>query len=378
MNSPSHSHSAPAVHPRATARLHLAGLDFAYGRGPKVCDGIGFSLAAGEIGCLLGPSGCGKTSALRLIAGLETPHAGEIFLDGEKVSAKGYALATEKRGIGMVFQDYALFPHLSVAANVGFGLGQLKSADRPQRVQEMLTAVGLANFADRYPHELSGGQKQRVALARALAPKPRLVLMDEPFASLDQEMRERLSAEVRQILKTVDATALIVTHDQHEAFAMADYIGVMNAGRLEQWDAAYDIYHRPATRFIADFVGQGVFLPGRVESHDRIVTELGTFEHCADCGLSVGERVDVLLRPDDLLHDDDSAVQAEVLGKAFRGAEFIYTLKLPSGETALSLVPSHHNHAIGERIGIKLDVDHVIAFRQGETGARASYTSVKA
>jgi iron(III) transport system ATP-binding protein len=347
-------------------RLRVANLGFAYDAGPRICADLGFTLAAGEIGCLLGPSCCGKTTALRLVAGLEIPSAGEIALDGSVMSRPDAVLRTEKRGIGMVFQDYALFPHLDVAANIGFGLDRLNSNERVARIESMLALVGLQAQSRQYPHELSGGQKQRVALARALAPQPRLLLMDEPFASLDQEMRERLSIEVRAILKSVGATALIVTHDQHEAFAMADVVGVMRDGRIVQWDTAYNIYHRPVNRFVADFVGQGVFVKGIVGADDTIETELGTFPHCADCGLAEGDAVDVLFRPDDILHDDSSPVQAEVVAKAFRGAEFIYTLRLSSGTQALSLVPSHHNHAIGEAIGITLAVDHVIAFpREG-------------
>jgi iron(III) transport system ATP-binding protein len=176
------------------------------------------------------------------------------------------------------------------------------------------------------------------------------------------ELRERLSIEVRAILKSIGTTALMVTHDQHEAFAMADYVGVMNAGVVEQWDTPYSLYHRPATRFVADFVGEGVLLPARAASGDGIDTVLGPLRHCPGCGLRPGQDVALLLRPDDVLHDDASTMKAEVVKKAFRGAEFLYTLRLDDGTQVLSLVPSHHNHAIGEKIGIKLDVDHVVAF----------------
>ncbi|MBP6655692.1 MAG: ABC transporter ATP-binding protein, partial [Propionivibrio sp.] len=205
---------------------------------------------------------------------------------------------------------------------------------------------------------------------RALAPRPELILLDEPFSNLDVDLRERLSLEVRAILKQEGMTAILVTHDQHEAFAMADEIGVMADGKIQQWDTPYNLYHRPANRFIADFVGQGVFLPGVVIDGHRVDVELGRLESrlplecmkgCAECGK--GCRVEVLLRPDDIIHDDQSPAQAEILHRAFRGAEFLYTLRLASGAEILSLVPSHHNHAIGERIGIRLDVDHVVAFR---------------
>jgi iron(III) transport system ATP-binding protein len=227
----------------------------------------------------------------------------------------------------------------------------------------MLSLVGLAGAGDTYPHELSGGQQQRVALARALAPEPDLLLLDEPFSNLDIDLRERLSLEVRDIIKASGTTAILVTHDQHESFALADVIGVMHDGRIEQWDAAYELYHRPATRFVADFVGQGVFLRGRITGARTLATELG--ELGASLPVPGDGHVDVLLRPDDIVHDDASPWRAEVAAKAFRGADFLYTLILASGTRVLSLVPSHHDHAIGEKIGIRLAIDHVVAFPAG-------------
>ena len=222
--------------------------------------------------------------------------------------------------------------------------------------------VELRQLATRYPHELSGGQQQRVALARALAPRPELLLLDEPFSNLDVEMREQLSIEVRDVLKQQKTTAILVTHDQHEAFNIADEVGIMLQGRIEQWDTPYRLYHQPRTRFVADFVGQGVFLAGTVVDKHTVRVELGTLHGQAYEALDPGAAVDVLLRPDDILHDDSSPLQARVLHKAFRGAEFLYTLELPGGGRVLSLVPSHHNHAVGETIGIRLEIDHVVAF----------------
>jgi iron(III) transport system ATP-binding protein len=270
----------------------------------------------------------------------------------------------------MVFQDYALFPHLTVEENVAFGLGRKAPEDGHLRVRQLLATVGLHGQGDKYPHELSGGQQQRVALARALAPRPELVLLDEPFSNLDVGLRERLSLEVREILKREGSTAILVTHDQNEAFAMADEIGIMHDGRIQQWDAPYNLYHRPANRFVADFVGQGVLLPGTVVDGTNVDMELGRLvtdqpvecsETCEGC--HDGCAVDVLLRPDDIIHDDRSTLQAQVIHKAFRGADILYTLRLASGAEVLSLVPSHHDHAIGENIGIRLDADHVIAFK---------------
>jgi len=342
--------------------LDIAGLRFAYPGTPPVLADFGLSLAPGEIGCLLGPSGCGKTSVLRCVAGLEAIAEGEIRIGGERVSAPGLNLPTERRRVGVVFQDYALFPHLDCVDNVAFGLHSLPRPARRQRAAELLAAVGLPGIGSKFPHELSGGQRQRVALARALAPEPRLLLLDEPFSNLDGALRERLSHEVRALLKQSGTTALLVTHDQNEAFAMADMVGVMREGRIEQWDTPYMLYHRPRSRFVADFVGDGVLLDGLATPEDAIDTPLGPIPHCPGCELTPGMPVSLLLRPDDVQHDDDAPLQAEVVSKAFRGADFLYTLKLNDGRTVLSLVPSHHNHAIGERIGIRLDVDHVVAF----------------
>ena len=234
--------------------LQLDQIAVAYGHRSVVQD-FSLTLPRGTVGCLLGPSGCGKTTVLRAIAGFEPLAAGEIRLDGTLVASRQQQLPPEQRRIGMVFQDHALFPHLTVGDNVGFGLhGQ---PDAAQRVAQMLDTVGLGGSAARYPHELSGGQQQRVALARALAPSPRLLLLDEPFSNLDIELRERLGGELRALLKAAGTTALLVTHDQHEAFAIADEIGIMCDGHIQQWASAYTLYHQPANRFVADFVGQG-------------------------------------------------------------------------------------------------------------------------
>ncbi len=335
--------------------------------GPAVQD-VSFNLAAGEIGVLIGPSGCGKTTLLRTVAGLERVESGTITLAGETVSSAALHQPAEARRIGMVFQDFALFPHLDVAQNVAFGLSHLSKSDRETRVDEVLQLVGLDHSHRNYPHQLSGGQQQRVALARALAPSPRLLLLDEPFSSLDVDLRERLAHEVRGILKAAGATALFVTHDQLEAFAIGDRIGVMHHGRLHQWDDAYALYHRPATRFVADFIGHGVFTSAQIRQRggDVVVhTALGDFTDVQECPLPTAfpdGLCDVLLRADDIVHDDNAPVKAQILRKAFRGSEFLYTLQLKTGETVVAHVPSHHDHAIGEWIGIRAEVDHVVTF----------------
>ncbi len=347
-----------------TSILDIEKLRFAYADGKPICDHLSFSIKSDEIACLLGPSGCGKTTVLRCIAGFENPQQGTISLNGRTVYNKTRALPPEQRGIGMVFQDYALFPHLTVMQNVTFGIRHTTRNEAKKRAETLLELVRLSAEAAKYPHELSGGQRQRVALARALAPRPNLLLLDEPFSNLDVELRVALGLEIRAVLKELHTPALLVTHDQHEAFSIADQIGVMYQGKIEQWDSAYNLYHRPASRFVADFVGQGVLLPGRATAPGRIETELGEMRttNLPQGELAIGARADVLVRPDDILHDDASPAQAEVVHKAFRGADILYTLKLPSGATVLSLVPSHHNHEIGQKIGIKLEIDHVVAF----------------
>ena len=333
---------------------------------------VGFSVDVQRV-VLFGPSGAGKTLTLRTIAGITQPDSGHVVVAGRTLhdTGAGIRLAPQQRRIGYVFQDYALFPHLSVEENVAFGLARQPQQDAHLRVRQLLATVGLAGQGDKFPHELSGGQQQRVALARALAPRPELILLDEPFSNLDVGLRERLSLEVREILKREGSTAILVTHDQNEAFAMADEIGIMFEGKIQQWDVPYNLYHRPANRFVADFIGQGVLLPGVVSAGTNVEMELGQLvsdmpvecsETCTGC--HDGCEVDVLLRPDDVVHDDRSPLQAEVLHKAFRGAEILYTLRLASGAEVLSLVPSHHNPAIGEKIGIRLDADHVIAFKK--------------
>jgi len=339
-----------------------------YDTQPVLAD-ISLELAEGRIGCILGPSGCGKTTLLRCIAGFESIEEGEIHAGGLLMSSPTTHLAAERRRIGMVFQDYALLPHLTAAANVAFALHDLPRREARAQAIGVLERVGLGGFAGRYPHELSGGQQQRVALARALAPEPRLLLMDEPFSNLDVSLRHDLGQEVRELLYRFGTTALVAMHDHHDAFALADDVGVLRGGRLLQWDSAYAIYHRPVDRFVAEFVGKGVWLAGHVRGPDSVETELGTIIGRLTGELPENTSVDVLLRPDDVVHDDDSPMQAEVLSKLFKGSEFLYELRTSTGARLLSSVPSHHNHPVGEAIGIRLKPDHIVAFRR-ETGGQ--------
>jgi iron(III) transport system ATP-binding protein len=358
--------------------VQLSQLQVQYaGRPQPAVAGVSFGLAAGDIGVLIGPSGCGKTTLMRAVAGLEPVAAGEIRVEGQVLGSASVHVPAESRRIGMVFQDYALFPHLNVGGNIAFGLHELPRPQRAARVAEVLELVSLPDIERRFPHELSGGQQQRVALARALAPRPRLLLLDEPFSNLDVDLRERLAHEIRAILKAAHATALFVTHDQLEAFAIGDVIGVMHEGQLHQWDDAYTLYHRPATRFVADFIGHGIFTRATLREVDNQVvvqTPLGDLADIAECPLpsafEAGE-CDVLLRADDIVHDDDAPVKAQILRKAFRGSEFLYTLRLKTGETVLAHVPSHHDHKVGEWIGIRAEVAQVVTFGREPAGPPA-------
>jgi len=307
-----------------------------------VLDALSLSLPAGDIGCLLGASGCGKTTVLRAIAGFEQVRAGQIALAGQIVSSAQTCVAPELRGISMMFQDYALFPHLDAASNVGFGLARQSRAARKMRIDEMLTLVGLADRAGAYPHELSGGQQQRVALARALAPRPQLLLLDEPFSNLDIDTREHLANELRTILRQTATTTLLVTHDQTEAFAMADTIGVMDQGRILQWADARTLYRAPTDRYVADFVGRGAIVSA---------TALGLPGHH-----------DVLLRPDQLLPDVAGPIHADLIAVRFHGPHHLLRLRLISGEMVEADFSGAVIPEIGTRLRLRLIAPALITF----------------
>lgn len=349
-----------------------------------VVNGLSLTLQQGEIGCFLGYSGCGKTTALRAIAGLEQSRQGKVSLNNQRLTDQSerssFAVAPANRGMGMVFQDYALFGHLSVAKNIGFGLSKWSANDKKARILEMLELVELTEHADKRPAELSGGQQQRVALARALAPKPKLLLLDEPFSNLDVVLRESLAMSVRDILKRTNTTAILVTHDQNEAFALADKVGVMNEGKLVQWATPSELYHEPVSPFVAEFVGEGAMIDGIIkEGHVETVlgdiyrpmevyNASGQSQYC-EYDYPNGTPIKVLVRPDDIIHDDDSEQTALVVGQVFRGANYLYRLQLDDGQIVLSLVASHHNHAVGTRIGILPMLEHIVVFNEKNINA---------
>jgi iron(III) transport system ATP-binding protein len=333
--------------------------------GIPIVKDVTMTLGNGQIGCLLGPSGCGKSTLLRAIAGFEPIMEGEIVMEKTVYSSITQHLAPERRNIGMVFQDLALFPHLTVEKNIRFGLRNKSILEQKERTKELLALIGLLGMEERYPHSLSGGQQQRVALARAMAPKPKLLLLDEPFSGLDAVMREKLVPEIREILLQEQMSALLVTHDQMEAFAMADKVAIMDDGHVVQCDTAHQIYHEPASRFVANFVGEGDFLRGIILNDRQVQSSLGVLTTNTPHKFVAHQPVDILVRPEDLLHDDESDTKAKIVSKQFRGSHFVYRVMLGSKQELYCFASSHHNHAIGEYIGIKLDLDHLVMFEQG-------------
>jgi iron(III) transport system ATP-binding protein len=306
-------------------------------------------IARGELVAVLGPSGCGKTTLLRLIAGFERPDAGRIAVGGRELAGPGSFVAPERRRVGVVFQDYALFPHLSVAGNVGFGLVRRPREERERLTLRTLELVGLQHKAASHPHELSGGERQRVALARALAPGPELVLLDEPFSSLDASLRAGLRREVELILRDAGATALLVTHDQEEALSLADRLAVMRDGRIVQVGAPQEVYGRPANRWTAGFLGEVNVLAG-VGRGSGVETELGVF----DVGGPVpGGAVHVAVRPEQLLVRSDDRGNAEVVAREFRGHDVLYRLRHEGGRVVLVQLPSLELHEVGARVFVR-------------------------
>jgi iron(III) transport system ATP-binding protein len=309
---------------------------------------VSLEIERGELMAVLGPSGCGKTTLLRTIAGFERPNAGRVVVADDVVAGPGRFVPPERRRIGMVFQDYALFPHLTVTANVAFGLAARPRAERESLTRRTLELVGLQHRADRYPHELSGGERQRVALARAMAPEPALVLLDEPFSSLDASLRAGLRREVELILRDAEATALLVTHDQEEALSLADRLAVMREGRIVQVGAPEEVYVRPASRWAAQFVGEVNVLAG-VAHGSGVETELGVFDLRAPASGSVH----VAVRPEQLELRADHDGNAEVVAREFRGHDVLYRLRHEAGRVVLVQLPSLELHEVGARVFVR-------------------------
>lgn len=316
---------------------------------------ISFEMSSGEILALVGPSGCGKTTTLRIIAGLERPDSGIVWLNGRVVASDSVFVPPEQRGVGMVFQDHALFPHLTVSENIAFGLRGKPAGEIKTTVGEMLHLVGLLPLARRYPHALSGGERQRVALARALAPRPVLVLMDEPFSSLDADLRMEMREHVRRTLKSMRATVIFVTHDQDEALYMGDRLAVLQNGRLEQIGTPEEIFHLSNTHFVAEFMGDSDFLRGKV-TPTGIQTEIGLLKQMVD--LPVSTLVEIALRADDIDFQVDGSGNSVILERFFRGAFNLYRLRLDSGQTLHSFTDHTRILPAGTRVRTFISAEH--------------------
>jgi iron(III) transport system ATP-binding protein len=393
---PRTAESADETHhePEPSARppvLRLGSVTRTFGSEPAV-DSLSLAVREGEILTLLGPSGCGKTTTLRLLAGLTQPDAGTISVAGETVAGEGRFVPPEERGIGLVFQEFALFPHLTVSENVAFGIDDWTKSEREAQVDELLDLVSLSGYGDHSPDDLSGGQRQRVALARSLAPEPDVILLDEPFSNLDVALRKEMREEVRTILKTTGVTAVSVTHDQEEALSISDRVAVIHDGHVEQVGRPEAVFEHPESRFVAEFLGQAGFLSGELE--DGIIeTGVDTLHAGMLEGLSRaydGAAVDVLVRPDDLTatpagdesndetwndgdtggsgpwSDGDEPGDGRIVTREYTGPSFVYGVELDSGE----LVHCQHNHAaefdIGQRVAVDLTADHTLAWFPAE------------
>ncbi len=316
---------------------------------------LDLSAESGSILALLGPSGSGKTTALRIIAGFDAPDSGTVEIDGRLVAGPGRFVRADRRKIGMVFQEYALFPHLTVAANVGFGVDDRSS--RARRVEETLALVGMASLGDRMPHELSGGQQQRVALARALCPQPAVLLLDEPFSNLDEALRKQVRREVRDILKFTRTTALFVTHDQDEALFMGDRVAVLDQGMLQQVATPEEIYSAPATRFVAEFIGVADFLPASY-AEGRMETAAGSFPWP---GEAPPDGAEVLLRPDDLTLIPSETGKGIVMERQFLGPTYLYDVALDVGRSVRIMTHHTRRYDVGTRVEVGIGAEHRLA-----------------
>ncbi len=339
-----------------------------FGETPVVKD-VSLVLESGEILALVGPSGSGKTTLLRLVAGFEAPDSGTITLEEHPVAGKGIWEPPESRRLGMVFQDYALFPHMTVIQNVVFGLRNWSRDARSRRARHILEMVRMAPLADRYPHQLSGGEQQRVALARSIAPRPLALLLDEPFSSLDPQLRVQLRAEVKDILRSGGITAMYVTHDQEEALFMGDRVAVMHSGNLEQVGTPEEIFHSPNNRFVARFLGLADFIPARATG-DGLVTEIGALH--SDAPFTSEAEVEVMVRPDDVAIRPSETGLGKVVGRVFRGMHYLYSLSLPSGAMVHSL--QHHTayYQQGTSVEVSLELGQTLTcFVNGDSADEA-------
>jgi iron(III) transport system ATP-binding protein len=326
-----------------------------------VLDDVNLQINTGEIVSLMGSSASGKTSLIRSIAGFHNITSGIIRIDNQIVNDFNKCVDVAERNVGVIFQDLALFPHLTVRENILFGLHKVDTAQKQKRAQKLEELLNIENITDRYPNQISGGQQQRVAIARAIAPKPNLLLLDEPFSALDYELKDNLMSDIMKLIKSEKITAILITHSAEEAFKMSDKIAFISNNTITQFANPYDIYHRPNSKEIANFFGISSYIKAKITDSSHISCVLGDFVGIAD-RFKNGADVDLLIRPDDIIHDDDSLFSAKVTEKTFRGSDFLYELELKDGQRIFCYAPSHHNHQINEVIGIKLNLDHLVIF----------------
>jgi iron(III) transport system ATP-binding protein len=326
-----------------------------------ILDDVNLKIDTGEIVSLMGSSASGKTSLIRSIAGFHNISSGTIQIDGQVVDDSIRRSDVAMRNVGVIFQDLALFPHLTVRENICFGLNNIDSTQQQNRAKKLEDLLSIDNITNRYPNQISGGQQQRVAIARAIAPKPNLLLLDEPFSALDYELKDNLMSDIMKLIKSENITAILITHSAEEAFKMSDKIAFISNNTITQFANPYDIYHRPASKEIANFFGISSYIKAKITDSSHIKCILGDFVGMVD-QYNKDAKVDLLIRPDDIIHDDDSLFSAKVTGKTFRGSDFLYELELKDGQKIFCFAPSHHNHQVNEVIGIKLDLDHLVIF----------------
>jgi iron(III) transport system ATP-binding protein len=326
-----------------------------------ILDDVNLKIDTGEIVSLMGSSASGKTSLIRSIAGFHNISSGTIQIDGQVVDDSIRRSDVAMRNVGVIFQDLALFPHLTVRENICFGLNNIDSTQQQNRAKKLEDLLSIDNITNRYPNQISGGQQQRVAIARAIAPKPNLLLLDEPFSALDYELKDNLMSDIMKLIKSENITAILITHSAEEAFKMSDKIAFISNNTITQFANPYDIYHRPASKEIANFFGISSYIKAKITDSSHIKCILGDFVGMVD-QYNKDAKVDLLIRPDDIIHDDNSLFSAKVTEKTFRGSDFLYELELKDGQKIFCYAPSHHNHQVNEVIGIKLDLDHLVIF----------------
>ncbi|QYJ78370.1 ABC transporter ATP-binding protein [Shewanella acanthi] len=345
----------------STLSIHQVHSDY---QGQQVLQGLDLTIQPGEISALLGPSGCGKTTLLRAIAGLQAISQGEIHINGNVVSGAGQFVPSERRGIGMIFQDYALFPHLTVAENILFGVSKLTASQRQARLDEMLALVKLEGLAKRYPHELSGGQQQRVSIARALAYEPQLLLLDEPFSNIDAQVRHSMMAEIRSILKQRNVSAVFVTHSKDEAFVFADTLAILNQGVIVQYGRSEDLYAAPNSRYVADFLGSGNYLPAEVLDGHSVATPIGQLRSLTPLSQSNTFNGQVFLRPQQLAINVDESGVGTITERRFSGAFCHYWVKVEAASHAyyLEVRSQIMQFNVGQRVGLSTEPHTLVLF----------------